>query len=213
MLLNSPALQSSAQTLYLLRHGETDLNAQGIVQGGGVDAPLNERGHWQAERFFAAYRSVSFGLLVCSALQRTAQTLAPFATLGIPQVVHPGLNEMGWGVLEGVRADASVRQLYHQMSARWESGELDASLEGGESPREVAQRAQAALHEVLLEQPNETLLICAHGRLLRILLTVLLGYDLRHMHRFGHSNTGLNILRRNGLLFAAERLNDTSHLD
>lgn len=42
--------------IYILRHGETDYNRRGIVQGSGVDAELNEYGRLQAEAFFRYYR-------------------------------------------------------------------------------------------------------------------------------------------------------------
>lgn len=213
MLPNLPIFSQTEQEIYLLRHGETALNAQGIIQGGGVDAPLNETGAQQAELFFSAYRDVAFDAVFGSGLQRTHQTLAPFAAAGHTIQRHPGLNEMSWGVLEGVKADVEVKKLYHEINARWMEGDLDASLEGGESPREVSARARAALQEILMACPTGRVLICSHGRLLRILLAELLGYGLAEMHHFGHSNTGLNILRRAGLRFTALRLNDTSHLD
>jgi len=43
------------KTIYIIRHGETDLNRLGIVQGRGMDTSLNEKGLEQAEAFYQAY--------------------------------------------------------------------------------------------------------------------------------------------------------------
>ena len=57
------------------------------------------------------------------------------------------------------------------------------------------------------------MLVCTHGRLLRILLAGALGYGLHRMNMFPHENTGLNILRMNRHgRFMVERLNDLTHL-
>ncbi|HYG15236.1 MAG TPA: histidine phosphatase family protein, partial [Bacteroidia bacterium] len=40
------------KTIYLVRHGETEFNRMGIVQGSGVDSELNETGRKQADLFF-----------------------------------------------------------------------------------------------------------------------------------------------------------------
>ena len=201
------------QRIFLVRHGETDPNAQGIVQGGGIDADLNANGHEQAEQLYQAYGRETFVAVVGSGLRRTHQTLAPFVRAGHALVTHPGLNEMSWGVLEGAATDERVRAYYRDINDRWAAGELDARIEGGESPLEVAQRAQAALRELLLQYPTGDLFIVSHGRLLRILLAELLGYGLQRMHWFGHKNTGVNLLLRARDRFVALKLNDTLHLN
>ena len=50
----------SKKTIYLIRHGQTDFNKQGIVQGSGVDSSLNDEGHAQARKFFEAYHHINF---------------------------------------------------------------------------------------------------------------------------------------------------------
>jgi broad specificity phosphatase PhoE len=90
--------------LYLIRHGETDFNIQGIVQGGGVDSDLNELGRAQGQAFFEYYKHISFDSVYCSSLKRTAQTLHPFVELGHELIARPELNEFNWGVLEGKKS-------------------------------------------------------------------------------------------------------------
>ena len=80
------------QQIYLLRHGQTDFNVQGIVQGSGVNSDLNERGRWQAERFWQAYQDMPFARVYTSALKRTQQSVQHFIDKGIPHESHTALN-------------------------------------------------------------------------------------------------------------------------
>ena len=60
--------------IYILRHGQTDYNLQGIVQGGGVDTSLNDTGRKQAHAFHEAYKHIPFEAVITSRLKRTHQT-------------------------------------------------------------------------------------------------------------------------------------------
>lgn len=64
--------------IYIIRHGETEYNRLGIMQGSGVDTDLSDIGRAQAKRFYEHYRHIHFDLFIASKLKRTAQTLAPF---------------------------------------------------------------------------------------------------------------------------------------
>jgi broad specificity phosphatase PhoE len=60
--------------IFIIRHGETDFNQLGIVQGKGVNSSINAKGMQQAQAFFEAYRNENFEKIYISQLQRTAQT-------------------------------------------------------------------------------------------------------------------------------------------
>ncbi|HEY0898299.1 MAG TPA: histidine phosphatase family protein, partial [Sphingobacteriaceae bacterium] len=62
------------KTLYIIRHGETELNRRGIVQGRGMNTDLNELGKKQAEAFYQAYFHIPFDKIYTSTLKRTHQT-------------------------------------------------------------------------------------------------------------------------------------------
>ncbi len=72
------------KTLYIVRHGQTDLNKQGIVQGRGMNTDLNDEGRKQAALFFNAYKDVPFNKIYISELKRTQQSIQQFIDLGIP---------------------------------------------------------------------------------------------------------------------------------
>ena len=92
----------STKKIYLIRHGQTDYNLRGVVQGSGIDAPLNETGRKQAEAFYQTYKSVSFDKVYTSVLQRSQQSVKKFLADGIPHEAFEGLNEISWGNREGI---------------------------------------------------------------------------------------------------------------
>ena len=199
--------------LYLIRHGQTDYNLQGIVQGGGIDSNLNDTGRRQGKLFFEKYRDEGFDRVYSSELKRTYQTVQYFEEAGYEIQRMEALNEMNWGILEGMAA-GQAKPEYDRLNQVWTSGVVDHSIDGGESPVGVWDRVRPGIDQIAEEVGEEGLaLVCAHGRLLRIILSELLGYGIQHMNRFPHENTGLNVLRRlpNGR-WLAERLNDLSHL-
>lgn len=200
--------------LYFLRHGQTEYNLKNIVQGGGIDSDLNETGRMQARKFHSQYEKLPFEGIYTSTLRRTAQTLEPFGATHRPPSRLSQLNELNWGVLEGMEATEAIRREYHRLNTAWNDGDLDAAVEQGESPREAWERIQEGVEEITRRHPDGgNILICTHGRVLRILLSELLGYGMRHMNRFPHENTALNLIchGKNGKWYA-ERLNDISHL-
>lgn len=200
-------------SLYLIRHGETDYNRRNIVQGGGIDSDLNETGREQGRNFFRHYQKVSFDLVGCTELKRTYQTVQPFEEAGYEIKRFAGLNELNWGVLEGAQGNEEIRKSFQRINAIWNSGDLDARIEGGESPNEAWSRLSLSLEEVIAQLPPDgKALLCIHGRVMRIVLAQLLGYGMKHMNLFPHHNTALNLLHTQNGLFRAECLNDLSHL-
>jgi broad specificity phosphatase PhoE len=76
----------------------------------------------------------------------------------------------------------------------------------------VVARMKPAVEHIMRKQDEQTILICMHGRAMRILLCHLLNYPLRSMDMFEHSNLCLYILYYTGSMFRVETYNDTRHL-
>jgi len=198
--------------IYLVRHGQTEYNLRGVVQGSGIDAPLNRNGELQAKAFFNAYNHVFFDKIFYTGLRRTKQSVQGFLDLGLSHEAVPDLNEISWGRYEGVPMTHEENKYYEHMLERWSSGDLDYAIEGGESPIKVAKRLKKGI-DYILSQEGEIFLICMHGRAMRILLSLLLGYDLKYMDVFKHQNLGLYILNQNSLgIFSVEKNNCGEHL-
>lgn len=202
------------KTIYLIRHGETDYNKQGIVQGSGIDSDLNETGIAQGRAFFEAYRSVTFDKIYTSALKRTVQTVQDFLELGIPHEKLSGLNEISWGIKEGGIPNYLEDEYYKKLIENWQNGHTHLACEGGESPEDVLQRQKEAVAKILENAHEKTILIAMHGRAIRILLCLLLEKSLHEMDAFEHSNVCLYLLTYDETTRTFELLksNDTSHL-
>ncbi len=181
------------------------------MQGSGVDSSLNAMGRAQARAFFDTYQSVSFDKIYTSVLKRTKETVADFIALGIPHESHAGLNEISWGVNEGQKITPDEDAYYHWMLQQWESGNTSLRIQGGESPDEVALRQQHVI-EKLYKDEGQNILICMHGRAIRILLCQLLHYPMKSMDMFEHGNVCLYVLEFDGIAFNVTLYNDTSHL-
>ncbi|HLZ17175.1 MAG TPA: histidine phosphatase family protein [Cyclobacteriaceae bacterium] len=202
----------SSKKIYIIRHGQTDFNLQGIVQGSGVDSSLNEMGRAQAHAFFDKYKSVPFDRIYTSALRRTSETVEEFMRMGIPHESFSGLNEISWGSNEGQKITPEEDAYYHWMMEQWENGNTSLRIQGGESPEEVAARQRPVIEKIFSNDQDKNILICMHGRAIRILLCQLLHYPLKSMDLFEHANLCLYLLEHTGSLFSITRYNDTSHL-
>lgn len=206
---NYPKLES--KKIYIVRHGQTDFNLKNIVQGSGVDSSLNERGRTQAKAFFEHYQHIAFEKVYTSVLQRTVQSVQHFLDLGIPHEKLAGLNEISWGTKEGHAITPEEDQYYHFMLKQWQLGYTDLRIEKGESPDEVLERMKPAV-QAIMSGKEKTLLICMHGRAIRILLCHLLNYPLKSMDMFEHQNLCLYQLNYTGSMFSVEKYNNADHL-
>ncbi|RFS18022.1 histidine phosphatase family protein [Emticicia sp. C21] len=205
----------STKTIYLIRHGETEYNRMGIVQGSGVDSDLNELGLSQARAFFEAYQHLPFHKIYTSKLRRTVQSVQHFIDSGISYESFEGLNEICWGEKEGKAPNYQEDEFYLDVLQRWRKGETNIpAAKGGETPEEVAARQKIAFEAILSRPEEELVLVAMHGRAIRILLTHLLNLPLSSMDDFEHTNLCLYKLTYSyeTKAFTLEVRNDISHL-
>jgi probable phosphoglycerate mutase len=98
------------------------------------------------------------------------------------------------------------------MLHQWQEGNLDYAIAGGESPNQVAVRLRRGIDKIITG-PGETILVCMHGRAMRIFLSLIFHYDLRYMDQFEHSNLCLYLLEQLGEdRFVLRKANDRAHL-
>lgn len=183
----------------------------GIVQGSGVDSSLNDYGRAQARAFFETYKQVHFEKIYTSILKRTVESVNDFISLGIPHEKLAGLNEINWGYKEGKKITPEEDEYYHYMLAQWKEGNTALKINGGESPEDVIERLKPAIAHIL-SQPEQTILICMHGRAIRILLCYLLHLPLKEMDSFEHQNLCLYLLNYKDDVFVIEKSNNIDHL-
>lgn len=201
--------------LYFVRHGETEYNRRDIIQGGEIDCEMNDTGRAQARALARRLASIDLDGVYASTLRRAKETASILAHPHTPvsRTYLRDLNEMNWGVFEGEPHSSEREASMGTLKENWRAGALDLPVEEGESPRDVQSRARRALRHILIREVGRTALVVSHGRYLRILLATLLdGYDLTNMPKFGHSNTCVNrVVVENGHS-RADLLNCTAHL-
>ena len=199
--------------IYLIRHGQTEFNKMGIVQGRGVDSSLNKVGIEQADSFFNHYRHLPFDKIYTSSLRRTKETVKGFINSGIDHAELPGLDEIHWGSKEGKPFNERDHHEYREVTAQWERGDTHIRIAGGESPDDVKIRQQESLESIMMNHHEQMVLICMHGRALRVFMCILLNYPLKYMSLFPHYNTGLYQITYTGSYYRIDAINNLQHLD
>lgn len=146
-----PDLQAGHSRLYLCRHGETESNALKLLQGSGVDSPLNSKGHEQASALAQSLRSIRLDHVGSSTLSRAVATADSIASAqasrqgAINRIKDAEFVEMSYGSLEGLPI-SDVRPKLAELNEAWAAGRTDVRVGGdGESPDQLLSRAQAAL--------------------------------------------------------------------
>lgn len=201
------------KTFYFIRHGQTDLNLKGIVQGRGVDSPLNETGLRQAQAFYEAFHQVPFDKIYTSTLLRTKQTVKRFLEQGIPTEELDGLDEISWGIYEGKEQDDTIMKGFEEVVNSWREGNLNLGIEEGESPNQLVARQKEAMSYMLQQENEETILVCMHGRAMRVMLCHLTDVSVCLMDDFPHTNTALYVLEYDGNSFKIVDHYNIKHLE
>ena len=197
--------------IFIIRHGETDLNLQGIVQGRGVNPPLNKTGQKQARQFYNYYKHEPFDVIYTSKLLRAHESIGLFAEKGIRWEQHEELDEISWGIFEGKHASPEFKARYRDLIECWNHGHLGEKAVTGESPIDVQER-QKKFITYLLQEPYKKILICMHGRAMRIFLPTLLNKPLTTMDQYPHHNLTLYKLKWSDGRFTIDLFNNMDHL-
>lgn len=199
--------------LFIARHGETDYNRNGLLQGRGIDAPLNETGQSQARmlaKYLSNYEATS---LISSSLTRAWQTASFYGERTDLDIEKDSdLDEMDFGDFEGTAMKEIAREL-DDLQNGWMGGDISLRVPGGESPKEVFERANYAARSYINGADTGTVMLFVHGRLIRILLSEWLGYGLKNMHKIEHQNGAVNHLIFKKDSFEPVYLNKTDHLE
>lgn len=148
-------------TLVFIRHGETDWNAAGRLQG-HTDRPLNEYGRRQAREVAERLANDGVGVVYASDLARARETAEIIAArLGLEVVLDPDLREKNWGNWEGLTADERLHVEFE-----------------GESTEEHRERMLRAVERIVAAHPEERVVVVTHGGSLRRIQAAVSGVAL-----------------------------------
>jgi broad specificity phosphatase PhoE len=190
------------QRLYLLRHAESQtVTEDGRLRSGG-DVPLTERGHQMARAlapYFAPLRLTRFH---SSDQLRARQTAQKAGGEGVTVIAHAALREISVGDGEGQDAATAFAAVPGFLF------DPDVAMPGGETPRQVRERAGRELDRLLGEEAGApAVAIVGHGNMNRMLLSHMLGLELRNALRIRQDWAGVNVLERRDGAWSVGALN------
>jgi broad specificity phosphatase PhoE len=187
-------LADETTEIILMRHGETDWNAEGRVQG--QDGPgLNAAGRQQAEAAAQSLRGTRIDAIYASDLPRAAETAQIVAAaLNHPPLNHDArLREQHLGEWQGLpytdykERITSLREFFAEQP-------LGAAPPGGESRLDVAQRIVPAMNEIAEKHGGERVLVISHGGTLGVLRAIAAGGDAYDTRNHGMENTEIVVI-------------------
>ncbi len=203
--------------LYIVRHGETDLNAQKIHQD--HSGRLSSQGVQQAKKIAERFKHISVDRILASPYDRTQHTAEIIAEVVQKPIEYtPLLVEIKRPtIIEGKLYDApEAIAIKNQIYERFHDPDYRHSDE--ESFQDLRDRSAVLLHH-LLSLPDRNLLLVTHGEFMKVLISVMIfGHDidpqnaLKLYQSLKMSNTGLTICDWNGELWKLISWNDQAHL-
>ncbi len=200
-------------TLYLLRHGQTELSREDNFCGGGLDPDLTDHGLEMAEAFTAAYKGKAWNAIYSSHQRRSVATAKLLSeAVGKRMEVREGLREIAYGKWEGMTKE-QVGQEYHEDYVNWLEDPAWHAPTEGELAVSIARRGLRVIEEIKEHFEHGNVLIVSHKATIRIILCSLLGIDVgRFRYRLVCPVGSLSVVEftTHGALMRV--LSDRSHL-
>ena len=177
-------------TLYLVRHGQSEWNLTGRLQGQAPGIALTALGRAQAESAACELAEVPAAALYSSDLMRARETAGHIAArLALPVTIDARLREQGYGPLEGM----PTRRLLDEPP--YDYADPDAHAPGGESIRDVHRRMAAVLADCLGRHTGRHVVLVGHGDSLRIGLAWLNGHPADQVPWTAIPNGSVHVFR------------------
>ncbi|KRL36959.1 phosphoglycerate mutase [Liquorilactobacillus uvarum DSM 19971] len=163
-------------TLYIVRHGQSEANKAGILQGSKIDTPLTGKGRNQAEAVQQRLKELDFSKVYASPLLRAAQT-AHIIAGETTTTYDRRLKEYDYGEWDGLL----VKDV-HKKYARFFNSQHNLlpdsdKVSHGETFEEVTQRLEEFFSELVIKHADEKILIVSHGFTIKLMLNAVLGIE------------------------------------
>ena len=197
-------------TLILARHGETDWNKNGLLQGSSDFAKLNNVGKKQAKALGKALLSLNVDIIYSSPLKRASETAEIINKILKKEIVFDdALKERDWGDWEG--RDAAVEFLrLEKMDIRTRFNFMPPN---GESWKEFEIRLIKSVEKIVENNNDKRVLIVTHGGSIRALVPVIKKVPREQTLHLKFANTSISIFKLNKDDVEEELINDIAHLE
>lgn len=160
-------------TLYLMRHGSTDLNHEHRYQG-ETDLPLSAYGKREIKQLRKRIKHIPFDLVLTSSAQRSQQTYKLLFTNEEHVLIHKGLTEINFGIWEGL-TQSEIQSRYPKELSRYEKDPFTYAPKGGETFAAAFERIKNLHQDIRSIYKGKIIAILGHGGSLNIFLCYLLG--------------------------------------
>jgi broad specificity phosphatase PhoE len=197
--------------IYLVRHGETDWNASGRIQGHS-DTPLNAIGREQAQQTARRLAREPVQALYSSDLARACETAAVIGqAVGRTVVISPRLRERQYGAWEGLTS-AEIETRYPAQFAVWRARAADFAPPQGETRSQLLGRALAELRTIARRHVGEGVVVVTHGGFCYVVINHILGGIDGDRRELTFGNGSIHTLEVSGDRWSVISLNETAHL-
>lgn len=198
--------------LFLVRHGRSEWNAAGRIQG-QIDIPLDAAGRQQAEQVADRLAVESIEAVYSSPLLRAQATAQPIAERWqLPVLPDARLMEYDFGVMSGLTWPEVIEN-HPELANRWLEDPWAVAVDGSEGRENFAARVKAAMLDIGARHPDGQVVVVAHGGTFGVYLTAMLGLDLNRRHPFHFGNTSVSLIENRAGVFHIHFLNNTCHLN
>jgi phosphoserine phosphatase len=197
------------KTIYLVRHGETQANRDGVFRGRG-EIPLSAAGLKQAEELREHFAKIRVERVFTSPLRRAAQTAA-VCFPGLACASEERVNNLDLGRWTG-RSKKELAAEEPELWRRWLEEPETMTFPGGESLAAACRRAHS-FNGALAALDEERVAVVSHRSVLKALLADALGLRKKWFWKFHLDNASVSVLwhdRQRGFILA--KLNGTEHL-
>jgi len=197
---------------YLLRHGETEWNAENRFCG-RTDVPLSGDGRRQAGSLAARLKPIPFEALYSSPLQRAQETARLISeSVGLEPVPDFRLVELDYGQWEG-KTVTEIMGSDPDSFCAWDANPARSAPPGGESGLAAQQRVVSCLDSLAAKHPVGPVLVVFHKTVCRLEICHVLGIaPSEYRRRLVLNNAALSIIQTQPYGWQLVTFNDTSHL-
>lgn len=189
--------------LILVRHGQSELNKDGIFYG-QLDPKLTKKGREQAREAKKILENIHYDEVYTSDLIRARETAEIINYKDIPLTISKELRELNFGIFEGMKYDEILKK-YPKEEELWREQWQEYDYETGESVKALQERTVAYLEEVLHEERD--ILVVAHWGVINCVLSHYLSGGLEGYWKFSTDNCGIAIIKFNDKFPVLEGLN------
>lgn len=204
-------MSAAERFLYIVRHGTTDWNQSGRIQG-HMDIPLNEAGRAQARLASRRLAPLGATALYSSDLLRAYETAQIIGQgTGLRVVQKPGLREINFGVWQGL-SSPQIRERDPDVYAARRANPYDVAPAGAETWRQFYARAVQAMQAILATTEAQRLIVVTHSGVCTVLGLRAQGFDCTGKRTFESHNCGIHTIAVHGEIWRIVALNDVTHL-